>query len=100
MHHLDELLEHLLGDGEIGNDAIFHGPDRLDVAGHLAQHRLGFLADGLDRFFALWAAFVANRDHGRFIEHNTLVAHENQGVGSTQVNRQISGEILTEGLKH
>src|SRR5690606_14701610 len=24
VHHLDELLEHLLGDGEIGDDTVFH----------------------------------------------------------------------------
>ena len=48
MHHLDELLEHLLGDGEVGDHAVFHGADCFDVAGHLAQHGFGFTAHGLD----------------------------------------------------
>jgi hypothetical protein len=53
VHHADELLEHLLGDGEVGDHAVLHRADRLDVAGHLAQHLLGFLADGLDGLLAV-----------------------------------------------
>ena len=53
VHHLDELLEHLLGDGEVGDHAVLHRPDGLDVAGHLAEHGLGFLADGLDGLLAV-----------------------------------------------
>jgi hypothetical protein len=53
VHHADELLEHLLGHGEVGDHAVLHGADGLDVAGHLAQHGLGFVADGLDGFLAL-----------------------------------------------
>ena len=37
VHHLDELLEHLLGDGEVGDHAVLHRADGLDVAGHLAR---------------------------------------------------------------
>src|SRR5699024_9975925 len=48
MHHAYELLEHLLGNGEVGDDAVFHGADGLDVAGNTAKHFLGLLADGLD----------------------------------------------------
>jgi hypothetical protein len=53
VHHLDELLEHLLGDGEVGDHAVLHRADGLDVAGHLAQHGLGFAAHGLDGLLAL-----------------------------------------------
>jgi hypothetical protein len=28
VHLLDELLEHLLGEGEVGDDAVLHGADR------------------------------------------------------------------------
>ena len=55
MDHLDEL-QHLLGDGEVGDDVVLHRPDGLDVAGHLAEHRLGFGADGLDGLLAVGAA--------------------------------------------
>ena len=100
MHHLDELLEHLLGDGEVGDHAVLHRADRLDVAGHLAQHGLGFLAHGLDRLLAVRAAFVADRDHRRLVQHDALVAHVDQGVGGAQVNRQVGGEVPTECSEH
>ena len=89
MHHLDELLEHLLGDGEVGDHAVFHGPYGFDVAGHFAQHGFGFVADGLDAFLALRAAFVADGDDRRLVQHNAAVTYKNQGVGSAKVNRQI-----------
>src|SRR5690606_32381970 len=38
MHHADELLEHLLGNGKVGNHPVFHGTNGLDVAGHTTQH--------------------------------------------------------------
>ena len=100
MHHLDELLEHLLGDGEVGDHAVLHRADRLDIARHLAQHGLGFLADGLNRLLALGTTFVADRHHRGLVQHDALVAYVNQRIGSAQVNRQVSGEILTECSKH
>ena len=43
MDGADEMFEHLLGDGEVGNHAVFHGSNRFDVEGNPAQHGLGFL---------------------------------------------------------
>ena len=48
MHPADEVLDHLLGDLEVGDDAVAQGADRLDVAGRAPDHLLGFLADGED----------------------------------------------------
>jgi hypothetical protein len=53
MHLLDELLEHLLGDGEVGDHAVFHRANHRNAARRLAEHFLGFLADGLDGFFGV-----------------------------------------------
>jgi hypothetical protein len=83
VHHFDELLEHLLGDREVGNHTVFHGANGFDVAGHLAQHGLGFATNGLNGFLAVGAAFVADGDDGGFIENNAAVANHNQGVGCT-----------------
>ena len=49
MHLADEVLDHLLRDFEIGDDAVAHRADRLDVAGRAAQHHLGVVADGANR---------------------------------------------------
>ena len=53
MHFLDEMLDHFLGDVEIGDNAIAHRPDRFDIARRLAQHQFGFRPDRLDVFASL-----------------------------------------------
>jgi hypothetical protein len=52
VHLLDELLEHLLGHGEVGDHAVLHRPDGGDVARRLAQHLLG-------RRPTAWMVFLA-----------------------------------------
>jgi len=59
----DELLEHLLGDGEVGNDAVLHRADDRDRAGGLAKHFLGAVTDGLNGLFGIRAAFHADGDN-------------------------------------
>ena len=71
MHHADELLEHLLGDGEVGDHAIFHRADRLNVAGHLAKHLLGFLADGLNVLFRIGPTLLTDGHDRRLVEYDT-----------------------------
>ena len=100
MHHLDELLDHLLGDHEVGDHAVLHGTDGLDIAGHLAQHGLGFAADSLDHLLAVGAAFVTDRNHRRFVQNNALVSGENQGVSCAKVNGKVGGEVPTESSEH
>jgi hypothetical protein len=100
VHHLDELLDHLLGDHEVGDDAVLHRADRLDVAGHLAQHGLGLAADGLDHLLAVGTAFVADGDHRGLVQHDALVAGKYQGVGGAEVDRKVGGKVPTESSKH
>ncbi len=100
VHHLDELLDHLLGDHEVGDHAILHGPDGLDVAGHLAEHGLGLAADRLDDFLAVGAAFVADGDDGGLVEHDALVTGEDQRVGCAKINGKVGGEVPTESSEH
>ena len=45
-----ELLEHLLGDGEVGDHAILHGADGFRCCRERGQHLLGLVADSLDDF--------------------------------------------------
>ena len=100
MNHLDELLQHLLGDGEIGDHTVLHRANRLDVAGHLAEHLLGFLADRLDRALAVGAAFLPDRNHRRFIEHNAFAAHVDQRVGGAKVDCKIVGKVTAKKTEH
>ena len=48
VHLADEVLDHLLGDFEVGDHAVAHRADGLDVAGRAAEHQLGLVADGED----------------------------------------------------
>src|SRR5256885_16581572 len=83
---LDELLEHLLGDREVGDHAVLHRPDGDDVARRLAEHLLRFLADGLNRFFPVRTGFLSDRHDGRFIEHDALAADVDEGIGRAEVD--------------
>ncbi len=100
VRHFDELLEHLLGHGEVGDHAVFHRADGLDIARHLAQHLLGFLAYGLNGFLAAGAALVADGDDRRLVEHDALAAHINERVGGAEVDGQIRRKILPECSEH
>jgi hypothetical protein len=48
VHFAYEVLQHFLGNGEVGDDAVLQGADRFDVARRTAQHALGLEADGFD----------------------------------------------------
>ena len=41
----DEVLDHLLGDVEVGDHAVAQRSDGLDIAGRTPQHQLGLVAD-------------------------------------------------------
>ena len=77
MHHLDELFEHLLGNREVGNNAIFHGANGFNIARNTPKHGFSFSAYCQDGFFAIGAAFLANCNHRGLIKHNTPIAHVN-----------------------
>src|SRR5512134_1691556 len=76
------------------------GANSLDVAGHLAEHLLGLLADGLDRALAVGTALLADCNDRRFVEHDALAAHVDQRVRGPEVDRQVVGEIAAEKTEH
>ena len=84
---LDEVRQHFFRDREIGNDAIFHGPDSHDIARRTTKHILGFFADSFD----LVCDFVDGNDR-RLVDHDAATFSIDQGVRCTEVNRQIAGE--------
>ena len=100
MHAFDELLDHLLGDDEVGDHAVFHRPDGGDVAGSAAKHLLGGETDFLDDFFAVGPAFLADCDYGGFVEHDALAAHVNQGVRGAEIDGEIVVKVTTEETEH
>ena len=86
VHLMNEVLDHLFGHIDVGNNAVTQRPDRLDAVGSLAHHELCVIAYCLD---ALDPVQGLNRDNGRFAEHATLPFYINKGIGRAEVNREI-----------
>ena len=84
---LDEVIEHALGDLEVGNHAVLHGPDGDDVAGCAAHHLLGFLPDRL-----YFTRVLIDCNDGRFIDDNALSLRENQRVCRAEIYGKIGGD--------
>ena len=93
MDLLDELLQHLLGHGEVGDHAVLHRPDHRDIARRLTEHRLGFLADRLNRALAVRAAFLPDGNHRWLVEHDALTANIDQRIRRAEIDGEIVGEI-------
>jgi len=91
---LDEVIQHLFGDFEVGDDAVLHGLDGHDVAGGAAQHLLGLFAHG----FHL-AGVLVNGYNGRLVDNDALAGREDQRVGGAQINGQIAGKHGEERAK-
>jgi hypothetical protein len=51
-------------------------------------------------FFALRAAFVADRNHRGLVQHDAFAANVDQGVGGAKVNGQVGRELPTKRFKH
>ena len=98
MHLVDEVLQHLLADTEVGDNAVFHRTNGLDVARRASQHAFGISTNGNNTF--LIAGGSANGNHRRFVQHNATIADVNEGVGSAQVDGQITGKHATNFFEH
>ena len=88
---LDEVVEHLLGDFEVGDDAVLHGLDGHDVAGRAAQHLLGLLAHGFH-----FAGVLVDGHDGGLVDHDALAGREDQGVGGAQIDGQVARKHAEE----
>src|SRR5207248_1378994 len=67
MRLLDEIVQHFLGDFEVGDDAIFHGLDGHDVAGSAAEHLFGFFTYGFH-----FASDFVDGHYGRLVHHDAF----------------------------
>ena len=88
---LDEVVEHLLGDFEVGDDAVLHGLDGHDVAGRAAEHVLGFFADGFD-----FAGVLVDGDDGGLVDDDAFAGREDEGVGGAEVDGQVARKHAEE----
>ena len=81
MRLVDEVIQHLLGDFEVSDDAVLHRLDGDNIAGRAAQHFLRLFTDRLN-----FAGRFVQRDNRRLIDNNAFSFRENQRVGGAKVN--------------
>ena len=79
----DEEAQHRLGDDVVGDDAVLHRPDGLDVAGRAPDHLARFLADGDD------AVVVRDRHDRRFGDDDALALDVDEDVGGAEVDADL-----------
>jgi hypothetical protein len=95
MHHAlavvvrlhDEVVQHLLGVAEVGDDAVLHRLNGDDVARRAAEHLLGLLADGLDL-----VGLGVYRDDGGLVDDDALAVGKDERVGRPEIDGQVVGE--------
>ena len=78
MNLVNKILDHRLGDFEIGDHPVPHGANGFDRAGGPSQHLLGVIADGQHLFAT---AFILDRHHRRLVQNNAAAFYINERVG-------------------
>jgi hypothetical protein len=81
------MLDHLLGDFEIGDDPALERTDGLDVFRSLSEHQLGVVADGSD-FPDSVDPF--HRDDGGLVDHDPPSLNVDHGVGRAEVDCDVA----------
>ena len=98
VHLLDEVAEHLLGDVEVGDDAVLQRADGRDRARRAAEHPLRLDADGVHLARAL-----VDRDDRRLGEHDAAAAHVDERVRGAEVDGHVAaaeaGEIAKKPIE-
>jgi hypothetical protein len=82
---------------EVGDDAVLHRANGGDITWGTTEHALGF---GTDRHHALLVAMGTDGDDRRLVQHDAAFADINQGIGSAQIDRKITGKHATQFFEH
>ncbi len=99
MNLTDEVLQHFFCYGEVGDDTIFHGAYRRNVARSPADHQFGLGANGGNSPLAARTTFIPDCHYRWFIQDNTLTTYINQCIRCTQINRKVIGEHAPKPFK-
>jgi hypothetical protein len=88
------MAQHLFGDVEIGDHAVFERPDGADGTGRAAEHALGFGTHRVDL-----ARTVVDSDDGRLGEHDPAAADIDECVGGTEVDGDVARAEASEEVE-
>ena len=88
----DEVLEHPLGDLEVGDDAVLQRPHGDDVRGRAADHPLRLGADRQD----LLGLAVDGDDRG-LVDDDAPALDHHERVGGAEVDAHVVGEQPEQG---
>ena len=85
VHLLDEVAQHLLGDVEVGDDAVLQRADRGDRPRRAAEHPLRLDADRVHL-----AGALVDRDDRGLGEDDAAPAHVDERVGGAEVDGHVA----------
>ncbi len=91
---LDEVIQHLLGDFEVGDDAVFHRFDGDDVARRAAEHLFRFFADRLH-----FPGILIQRDNGRFVDNNAFSFGIDKRIRGPEIDGKVRRKEAEKGAK-
>src|SRR4029079_1690842 len=97
MHFADEVLDHLLGDFEVGDDAVAHRPDCFDVARRSSEHHLGVVAHVA---YLLLAPAIDGGDDVGFVQHDAPALDVDQRVRCSEIDRHIARQGTEKTAEH
>jgi hypothetical protein len=89
----DEMLDHLLGDLEVGDDPGTKRADGTKIVGSLAHHQLGIVADGAN----LPHAILDLHRHDRGLAGNDALSTDvDDRVGGAEIDCDVAGREVEE----
>ena len=94
VHLLDEVAQHLLGDVEVGDDAVLERPDRGDRARRAPEHALRLDPDRVHV-----AGALIDRDDRRLGEHDAAAADVDERVGGAEIDGHVTAAEAGEGVE-
>ena len=89
VHLADEIAQHRLGHFEIGDDAVLHGANGLDVTWCATQHPFRLFTYRQDM-----ARPRLDRHHAGLSQNNAAITHVHQRVRGSQIDTNIGREIV------
>jgi len=96
---MDEVLDHGIGDLEIGDHPVFHRPNGFQFIVGPAVHSLGLQTYGYRFPVSTVAIIIGDRDDGWLVKDNPLIFDIDQRVGGAQVHGYIGYKIIGKIFK-